>query len=554
MTAIHTLLVLAATVAAEPRGEVLDFSATWGGPCQQMNPIVSRLEREGLPIRKVDVDQQRSLAQQFNVRSIPTFILVIDGEEVTRIVGGTTESELRRMLARIPQPPPEQPRQPDLPETVSLIGASLPANRENPPAPRSRTEQPIVQVDPAPEPTAGRGFLDLFSPRNEPQPPEAIVRGVEDEVPSHQLAGMADGPMVGSTRIRVTIDGRINLGSGAIIGSRPGMTLVLTCGHIFRGLNDDAKIEVDIFETGAPRTFVGTVEKFDLDADVGLISIPTDRAVPAVTVCAPRNVPAQGDRVACIGCSGGDDPSREQLQVTAINKYTGPDNIECTGIPVQGRSGGGLFNVDGELIGVCIAADPEGQRGLYAHVHAVHKMLDECGLTALYQPAPPAQPEHVPASPQQSLAQAPAESSQSMQLAASTQPQTASPESLLQQAGVSNVLAGDSEIVVIIRSKDQPQAPSRVVIINQASPAFFAYLNGELGTPAATPAATPSAGQILQTTQTVPAPQQPEWYETQRVGTDAPVQTATADKESLRATTLSQPPAPRPYVRSAATR
>ena len=549
MTAIHTLMVLAATVAAEPRGEVLDFSATWCGPCQQMNPIVSRLEREGLPIRKVDIDQQRNLAQRFNVRSIPTFVLVIDGEEVTRIVGGTTESELRRMLARIPQPAPEQPQQPELPETVPLTEDQAPADRDNPQAPRTNTEQPLVHVDPEPEPTAGRGFLDLFSSRNEEQQPEAVVRGVEDEVPSQQLVGMTDGPMVGSTRIRVTIDGRINLGSGAIIGSRPGMTLVLTCGHIFRGLNDDAKIEVDVFEAGAPRTFVGTAEKYDLDADVGLISIPTDRIVPSVAVCAPQNVPAQGDRVACIGCSGGDNPSREQLNVTAINKYTGPDNIECTGIPVQGRSGGGLFNTDGELIGICIAADPEGQRGLYAHVHAVHKLLDECGLAALYQPTQPTQPES-PASPQHFPAEVPADSSQTMQLAVDTESQNTSPESLLQQAGVSNVLAGDSEVVVIIRPKDQPQAPSRVVIINQASPAFFAYLNGELDTPVATPAPT----QILQTTQTISAPQQPEWYETQRVGTDVPVQTATNDKESLRPTTLSQPVAPRPYVRSAATR
>jgi thiol-disulfide isomerase/thioredoxin len=43
MTMFQTLMVLAAAVTADPRGELLEFSATWCGPCQRMSPIVSRL-------------------------------------------------------------------------------------------------------------------------------------------------------------------------------------------------------------------------------------------------------------------------------------------------------------------------------------------------------------------------------------------------------------------------------------------------------------------------------------------------------------------------------
>src|SRR5579871_3594896 len=52
-------------------GVVLDFTASWCGPCQQISPTVSRLERQGYPIRKVDVDTNRDLVRRFNIQSIP---------------------------------------------------------------------------------------------------------------------------------------------------------------------------------------------------------------------------------------------------------------------------------------------------------------------------------------------------------------------------------------------------------------------------------------------------------------------------------------------------
>ncbi len=86
---------------------LLYFEADWCGPCQQMNPIVSRLKRQGYPVQTVDVDNERDLGQKFNVRSIPTFVLVVDRKERKRIYGVTSESQLRRMLAQIPANPPK---------------------------------------------------------------------------------------------------------------------------------------------------------------------------------------------------------------------------------------------------------------------------------------------------------------------------------------------------------------------------------------------------------------------------------------------------------------
>src|SRR6267154_762786 len=58
---------------------VVEFTASWCGPCQQMSPIVSRLERHGYSIRKVDVDSNRDLCRRFNVDRMPTFLVVVDG-------------------------------------------------------------------------------------------------------------------------------------------------------------------------------------------------------------------------------------------------------------------------------------------------------------------------------------------------------------------------------------------------------------------------------------------------------------------------------------------
>src|SRR3990172_9460405 len=73
------------------------------------------------------------------------------------------------------------------------------------------------------------------------------------------------------------------------------------------------------------------------------------------------------------------------MRISAVNRYLGAPTIECTGQPVQGRSGGGLFNESAQLIGVCSAADPAERKGIYAGLAAVHSLLDRQGLASLYQ-------------------------------------------------------------------------------------------------------------------------------------------------------------------------
>ena len=77
---------------------LIDFWATWCGPCMRQGPVVEELAEEGYAVGTVDVDQNMALAQQFRVVSIPTLILFKDGTEVKRFVGLTSKDELKAAL------------------------------------------------------------------------------------------------------------------------------------------------------------------------------------------------------------------------------------------------------------------------------------------------------------------------------------------------------------------------------------------------------------------------------------------------------------------------
>ncbi|MBO5137809.1 MAG: thioredoxin [Spirochaetaceae bacterium] len=80
---------------------LVDFFATWCGPCKMMSPIVDELaiELDGkAKIFKVDVDKESELASQFAVMSIPTFMVVKNGKVVCQEPGGRSKEELKSLL------------------------------------------------------------------------------------------------------------------------------------------------------------------------------------------------------------------------------------------------------------------------------------------------------------------------------------------------------------------------------------------------------------------------------------------------------------------------
>lgn len=79
---------------------LLDFWATWCGPCQMLSPVVDEIgeEREDIKVGKINVDAQQELAMQFHVISIPTLVVMKNGEESDRSVGVVSKDEILALL------------------------------------------------------------------------------------------------------------------------------------------------------------------------------------------------------------------------------------------------------------------------------------------------------------------------------------------------------------------------------------------------------------------------------------------------------------------------
>lgn len=80
---------------------LIDFWATWCGPCKAMMPIVDEIAKEyegKIKVCKVNVDEARDLAAKFDVMSIPTFVAIKNGEIVGTIIGVHEKEEILKMF------------------------------------------------------------------------------------------------------------------------------------------------------------------------------------------------------------------------------------------------------------------------------------------------------------------------------------------------------------------------------------------------------------------------------------------------------------------------
>ncbi len=80
---------------------LVDFFATWCGPCKMMNPVLKDLSQEmkEVKILKVDVDKNPKVAQKFKVRGVPTLILFKEGKILWQQSGAMTKNQLKKTIA-----------------------------------------------------------------------------------------------------------------------------------------------------------------------------------------------------------------------------------------------------------------------------------------------------------------------------------------------------------------------------------------------------------------------------------------------------------------------
>ena len=312
-----------------------------------------------------------------------------------------------------------------------------------------------------------------------------------------------------------------------MIDAREGATLILTCGHLFRTSEGKGPVTVTLYSAtpqGAQvrETVPGQLFHYDLDRDLAFIIIRPQSAVRIRPIAPANTLLAPGIPVTTVGCNHGENPTAIPSQVTTIDRYQGAPNVQVAGAPVEGRSGGGLFNASGQLIGVCFAADPQANEGLYASWRSIQQKLDELKLAMVYESpqgiavASDSGPAQLVAAQSGSPVPQSMPGDQSVEIrgqdaVAANEP---SPSSFTTGAAqVSQSLSSDeqvaleeihrrglnSEVICIIRPLD-PAGKSEVITLNSVSPQFVGALAREHNsatTSESSSPATAAAGQLL---------------------------------------------------------
>jgi S1-C subfamily serine protease len=413
--AVWQTIVLAAFLATGSDVQLLNFTGSQCPHCQKMEPVLGQLEQQGIAIKDINVEQHVDIARRFRVEAIPTYIVLVNGQEAGRVVGATSYDKLLALV-------PHGKTTPEITETAvrgqSPEVANPPENRLN----------------------------SMFSKGN----------GAPSNTNNTELTAVQARALAASVRLKVEDARGHSIGSGTIIDIHDKEALLITCGHIFRQSAGKGKIVVELFQPQMEQV-TGELIGYDLERDVALVSFTSQQQLTATQVAGISHKIAANENVFTIGCDHGTEPTVRPTQVKSVNRYTGFPNIEVAGTPADGRSGGGLFTTTGELIGICNAADATDNEGVYAGLPTVHWQLDRVGLASLYN-----------AANNENFAVANANYEAPVRELAAVQP----PPVFTQEQVPANRLpseASDLEVICIVRSRKNPEAKRQIYVLDNVS-------------------------------------------------------------------------------------
>lgn len=338
---ILSLAIFTSQAAAEEGNGLYFFTSSGCPPCRQVEPILESLAQQGFPITKIDVNQFPAWADGYRITGTPTLVMVRENQELMRHAGFAPEATIRGWFSQFQLGP-------------QAASAGV-ASRSNP-LPRSN-------------PSAG-----------------AAVAGDTMHIGTPNPRNRAEQVAMNATvRLRVEDAEGYSYATGTVIHCINGEWLVLTCGHVFRNSRGQGTITGEIgFGDGARRVVRGDLIAYESEVrDVGLVSLHANAEIEPVPLALSADRCREGDSIFTIGCDRGDDPTIRHSQIKGHIKCDGVPKYLIYGKPVIGRSGGGLFDAAGQLVGVCNAASVDIDEGIYASLENIEWQLNRANLASV---------------------------------------------------------------------------------------------------------------------------------------------------------------------------
>lgn len=366
---------------AVPDVKLLYFTQASCGPCRQMQPMIEHLAGRGFPIVKIDAQTQAEWTQRFQVQRTPTFVLLQDGQELKRHSGVLSSYQINAML----------------------IDGGYAADQDVLTKPNALS--PLVNFFDRLRPATGgvRGGTPA-AVASAAVPLGPTTRQSSDPtaaIPLAELSAAEQLALQATARLKVEYQDRgqtvTDYGTGTVIHRHDDDILILTCGHVFRDSRGRGTLRVELdFSRGQPQEVVlGQLLLYDDGAaDVALVAAKTRLPLAPMPLADAELRLQEGTTTFSVGCDFGQPATvRRGSYLAAVR--CGPvqaasepaadvmaRKFAVAGRPVVGRSGGGLFTTNGQLIGVCNAAVVESNEGRYSAIDNVHAMLQQAKLAA----------------------------------------------------------------------------------------------------------------------------------------------------------------------------